>query len=380
MRRIFIQSFLNFVSNLRRAMRHRIKKIFENIGQKLDAVLVVNSTEPYIDVNFFYVTDLKRGLFEESIAILYPDYSLDLLTNPLEEESARRGKEIEVTIFKSKTDQTEILKEKLKGARCVGIDMQGLVSSDYEALKLNFPEKKFEDVSEAFGKARLIKDTEEIELLTKAARIASEASESTMRLIHRGTKEVELAAELNYIMQKKGATSASFETIVAFGKNSAEPHYSPSEKRIRKGEFVLTDFGARYMRYCSDITRTFVYGKASKLQREIYDTVLRAREAGLDAIRDGVNGRDVHMAVQNLIDKTKFKGKFIHSLGHSIGLSTHDGARISSTVDITLRDGMTFTIEPGIYIPGYGGVRIEDDILITKRGYKLLSRAPIACL
>jgi Xaa-Pro dipeptidase len=358
-------------------MRQRIKKIFENIEQKLDAILVKNSTEPYIDVNFFYVTGLKKGLFEESIAILHPDYSLDVLTTPLEEESARRGKEMTILIFKSKADKLEILKDKLKGARCIGINLHGLLCSDYEELKSSFPEAKFEDVSDAFGKARLIKDAEEIELLTKAARIASETSESIMQLIHRGIKEVELAAELNHIMQKKGATSAAFETIVAFGKNSAEPHYSPSEKRIRKGEFILADFGAKYMRYCSDITRTFVYGKASQLQREIYDTVLKAREASLSAICEGVNGREVHMVAQNLIDSTKFKGKFVHSLGHSIGLSTHDGARISSTVDITLREGMIFTIEPGIYVPGYGGVRIEDDILITKRGYKLLSRASI---
>jgi len=354
-------------------MRRRIKKIFENVEKDLDAILLKNSSEPYVDANFFYVTGLSSGLFEESIAISYPDFSLEVLTTQLEEESARRGREMTVTVFKDKSDQFSILREKLKLAKRVGINMHGLVSSDLEVLKSNFPGIEFKDVSEALGKARLVKDADEIELLTKAARIALEASKSTVQLVRRGTRETEIAAELNYIMQKKGAASPAFETIVAFGKNSAEAHYSPSVKRIRKGEFLLTDFGAKYMRYCSDITRTYVYGRASRLQSEMYETVIRAREAGLEAIREGVNGKDVHKAAQDIIDGTKFKGKFTHGLGHSIGLEVHDGARIAATADIILREGMVFTIEPGIYISGFGGVRIEDDIIVTKGGYRFLS-------
>ncbi|MBO3803694.1 MAG: aminopeptidase P family protein [Candidatus Brockarchaeota archaeon] len=359
-------------------MRRRIEKVFENAGKDLDAILLKNSSEPYLDANFFYVTGLSVGLFEESVAVSYPDLSLDVLTTQLEEESARRGREMEITVFKTREERVEILKEKLRQAKRVGVNMRGLVSSDFETLKANFPGVEFVDVSEALGNARLVKEAEEIELLSKAARIALEASKAVERSIRGGARETEIAAELNYAMQKKGAASPAFETIVAFGKNSAEAHYSPGANRIRKGDLVLADFGAKYMRYCSDITRTFAYREASRLQSEMYETVARAREAGLGAVREGVDGRSVHKAAQDVIDSTKFKGKFIHGLGHSIGLEVHDGARIAATAEVTLREGMVFTIEPGIYLPGYGGVRIEDDIVVTKEGYKFLGPASAA--
>jgi len=358
-------------------MRHRIEKVFGNVKERLDAIVLMSSVYPHVDMNFFYVTGLVSGLFEESIAILRPDLSLHIIASQLEEQSARRGRGLEISVFRNKRERMELLKEGLGQTETIGVDMAELVSSDYDALAKNFPRAKFKDVSGAFGLARLVKDPDEIELLGKAARIASKVLEDPGELIYPGRREYELAAELNYMMQKGGATSAAFETIVAFGPNSAEPHYAPGAKRVRKGKIVLIDMGANYMRYCSDITRTFVPGKALRTQKEIFETVMRAREAALKEVRAGANGKDVHMAAQEQIDRTKYKGRFTHGLGHGLGLTIHDNGRLAPTLDMSLKSGMIFTIEPGIYLPGYGGVRIEDDILVTKNGYKFLTNAPI---
>jgi Xaa-Pro dipeptidase len=357
-------------------MRRRIEKVFNNVRERPDAIILKNSTYPHIDANFFYVTGYASGIFEESIAVLRPDLSLDIITTPLEEETARRGREMEISTFKTKREQMEILRKKLGRTKKIGIDMAELVSSDYAALKRSIP-AKFMDVSNAFGRARMLKGPDEIALIGAAAKIASRALEDPGGLIRPGKREGELAAELNYRMQKGGASNAAFETIVAFGPNSAEPHHSPGKRRARRGEFVLIDMGAAYMRYCSDITRTYVPGQSSGKQKEMFQTVLRAREAALKAVREGVNGKDVHRAAQGEIDRTKFKGRFTHGLGHGLGLTTHDSGRLAPTADLSLQRGMIFTIEPGIYLPGYGGVRVEDDILVTKNGYKLLTKALI---
>jgi len=358
-------------------MRRRIKNVFGKVKGRLDAIVLKNSAYPHVDMNFFYVTGLVSGLFEESIAILRPDLSLHVITSQLEEQSARSGREMEISVFKSKKERTALLREELGRTKAIGVDKAELVSSDYDALVKELPSSKFRDVSGAFGLARLVKGPDEIELVGRAARIASKALGDPGALIRPGLREYELAAELNYLMQKGGAASAAFDTIVASGPNSAEPHYVPGAKRVRRGEFVLIDMGAAYMRYCSDITRTYVAGKASRMQKEMFETVMLAREAALREVRAGAKGKDVHAAAQGQIDRTKFKGRFTHGVGHGIGLAIHDNGRLAPKVDISLRSGMIFTIEPGIYLPGYGGVRIEDDVLVTKNGYKFLTGAPI---
>jgi Xaa-Pro aminopeptidase len=195
-------------------------------------------------------------------------------------------------------------------------------------------------------------------------------------IIYEGIYEFELAAEIDYLMQKNGADKSAFTTISSFGRNSAEPHYAHGNVKLKKGDFVLCDFGSCYKKYNSDITRTFVYGKSSEKQKSMHKVVLEAQRIGFNEIKPGVIAHKVYDEVKKSIDDTEFKDRFIHALGHSIGLSVHDGgAGFSYDSMIELEENMVFTVEPGVYIPGFGGVRIEDDILINEDGIEILTKA-----
>ena len=243
-------------------------------------------------------------------------------------------------------------------------------------IESHFQNSTFFDVSSALEKTRLIKDENEIIHIKKACSIVDKVVEKIPEILYEGIFEYELAAEINYLIQKNGAEKPSFETISSFGKNTAEPHYSHGDVKLKKGDIVLCDFGACYKRYNSDITRCFIFGKANLKQKKMFETVLLAQKIGFKNARSGSIAKKVHNLVEASINKTQFKGRFIHSTGHSLGLSVHDGeARISSNSEIELKEFMVFTIEPGVYIPGFGGIRIEDDVLIKKDGIEMFTKS-----
>ncbi len=357
-------------------MKKRIKNIYNNLDKKPDIIIIENSTEPFIDDNFFYVTGLETGLFEESIAILYPDGDIDIIISELEAETAKKA-DVNVKVYKNEKDFIDILKSSISSFHTIGLNFNGILHRNYCKLQSRFQGIEFFDVSESFTKVRLVKDEFEIDLIKKACKIADKVMEMIPQFLHEGMSEFELAAEIDYSMQKNGADKSAFKTISSFGKNTSEPHYSHGAARLKKGDFVLCDFGACFRRYNSDITRTFISGKASDKQKDMYKTVLEAHKIGLDRIKPGLKANKVHEAVNSYIDSTQFKGRFIHSTGHSLGLAVHDGgAKFSPTCEIELKENMVFTVEPGIYIPGFGGVRIEDDVLIKKDGIELLTKTP----
>jgi Xaa-Pro dipeptidase len=323
-------------------------------------------------MGFFYVTGLLEGLFEGGMTILYPDRPLEVVSSLLEAESAKKG-DFEVTVFKSKSERNEIFKRKLSEFQKIGFNAGALSHKNYMELKELLPKAEFVDVTESVNKARMIKDDKELEIIRHACKIVSEVAEDITDFMREGVLEYEVAAELCYMMQKKGAIGPSFDTIASSGKNTAEPHYTAGDRKLRTGDFVLLDFGARYHRYCSDITRTYACGKASDKQKDLYETVLAGQQLALDKIEPGINGKDVHAAVADFFENTKYKGLFTHSTGHSIGLAVHDNAALSKEVDVILEENMVFTVEPGLYMPGYGGVRIEDDVRVTRNGVELLT-------
>jgi Xaa-Pro dipeptidase len=355
-------------------MKERVLSIFRNAQEQLDAIILINDVEPNLDLSFFYATGVDSGLFEQCAVILWPDGSSDLFTSALEETSARSSKS-NLYVFQKKSEKEELVREALKGARRLGVCGAGLTYRMLQDVR-RMSDAEIVDIWKAVEAARLIKDDKELENLRQACRIASEVGKELPWIVKEGMAEYEASAEVTYRMTRKGANAASFITNASFGANSAEPHHSPGSGRLRKGDTVLFDYGALYNRYGSDVTRTFFLGPATKKQRDMYQVVLEAQLAGIRAIRAGVNGKDVDAAARSVIDASPFKGLFIHSLGHGIGLSVHDGGRMAPEHDLILQENMILTVEPGVYVRGEGGVRIEDDIRVTKDGCEVLTSAP----
>jgi Xaa-Pro dipeptidase len=354
-------------------MKERVLRIFKNAPEPLDAIVIANDVEPNIDMSFYYATGVQSGLFEQCAVVLWPDGRSELFTSFLEETSALTSGS-EIRTYRKSAERDQMLKATLKGVKRVGICGSGLTYRMLQEMR-KWTAAEVVDVHKAVEAARMIKDQAELESLREACRIASEVGELLPSILKKGMTEAEAAAEVNYLMQRKGASAPSFITNASFGPNSAEPHHSPGEDRLKAGDAVLFDYGALFRRYGSDVTRTFFFGKASKKQRRMYEVVLEAQLAGIDAIKAGANGKDVDDAARKIIDSSEFKGLFIHSLGHGIGLSVHDGGRMAPDLDLELRENMVLTVEPGVYVRGEGGVRIEDDVRITKGGCEVLTSA-----
>ena len=357
-------------------MRERVKRIFRNVGDHVDLIVLMNSVEPHIDMSFFYATGLTDGLFEGCAAWLHPDGSAELMSSALEEQAAKKSG-LPLRIFRHREEPAKLMREFLRGHRRIGINASELTFGAYGRLRKYAPKNaRFLDVSEAVGRARLVKDREEIANIQRACDIASTAFEETLPLVRPGVTEAAVASELVYRMQKNGATGPSFRTIVGSGPNGAEPHYTAGPRKIERGDLIVIDFGALYRMYCSDVTRTVVVGRPTEAQRSMFDTVARAQKAALAKMKPGTKGKAVDAAARSLIDATEYKGRFIHGLGHSVGLAVHDGGGLYTTSELVLRSNMVMTDEPGVYLPGFGGVRIEDTVLITPKGGRYMSSAP----
>ncbi len=223
---------------------------------------------------------------------------------------------------------------------------------------------------------RAVKDAAEIDRIRDAARLGSEVMEETIRLIRPGVAELEIAAEIGYRMRRKGASGESFEAIVASGPRSALPHASPTARRIGKNELVVLDLGAILRRYCSDLTRTVHVGKASTRVRQWYQAVLDAQTAARDTLKPGVTCGAVDAAARKVLQHSGLGRYFVHSTGHGIGLEIHEDPRIARNQNTRLETGNVVTLEPGVYVEGVGGIRIEDDALVTPRGTEILTTTP----
>lgn len=231
-------------------------------------------------------------------------------------------------------------------------------------------------------KLRMFKDELELAVMQEAAILADRTFSHIVGVIATGMKETDVALEMEVFMRSNGATSSSFDTIVASGERSALPHGVASDRIIGVDEFVKLDFGAYYKGYCSDLTRTIVVGKPSDKHKEIYNIVLEAQLHALEHIRPGMTGSEADALTRDIITKYGYGDHFGHGTGHGLGMEIHEEPRLSKLSDTILTPGMTVTVEPGIYVPGFGGVRIEDDIVITDTGIKILTSSPkeLICL
>ncbi len=266
------------------------------------------------------------------------------------------------------------------GARRVAFEEAHLFVKQWNELKAALPES-----IELIGKSDLVetlrqrKDESEITVMRRSIALADACFDHVRSFVKPGLTEKEVAWEIEVFLRSQGAQRLAFETIVGSGPNGALPHAHPNDRRLGESgeaEFVVLDYGAELDGYCSDITRTLVIGgEPSQRHHEVYGVVLRAQHAALAALKPGKTGKEIDAVARDLLTEAGYGEQFIHSLGHSLGRVTHDGVGFSRLSELVLEPGMVLTVEPGVYLEGWGGVRIEDDILVTEEGCEILTHS-----
>ncbi len=271
----------------------------------------------------------------------------------------------------------ELLRQALEahGARRVGFEADAMFVSQHTRLREALPVEMI-PADKLLNTLRAVKDDHELALMQEAQRIAERALESVLPLIKPGVSEKHICAELIYHMLREGADKVSFDPIVVAGPNSSLPHGHPGDRPIARGDFVTMDFGCMYKGYCSDMTRTVAVGEATAEMRKVYEIVLRAQEAGSAAARGGVVGSTIDAVARKVIEDEGYGEYFGHGFGHGIGLEVHEDYCAGSSEEKILPVGAVISAEPGIYLPGRFGVRIEDVVALTKTGVINLTRAP----
>ena len=341
-----------------------IRALLEEQG--LDAVVVTK----YVNLHYF---SGFRG--DDTTLVISKDKAALITDNRYTEQAGQQAPLFEIVEQQegllSKT--AEVVKS--FGCQKVAFEGNALIYDDFQKLTELLTGVEFTTALH-LDKLREIKDKEEISYIRRACQIADKAFEEVLTYIKPGVTELAVAARLENAMRENGSEKPSFTTIVASGLRGSLPHGTATDKVIEAGELVTMDFGAMYQGYCSDITRTICVGEASDRQRFIYNKVLEAQKMALGLIKPGASGKAVDLAVREALDKDDLGKYFGHGLGHSLGLEIHESPRLSrkSTCE-SLQPGMLVTDEPGVYIPGWGGLRIEDTVLVTESGSEALTCA-----
>jgi Xaa-Pro aminopeptidase len=258
----------------------------------------------------------------------------------------------------------------------LGVEAEHTSLAQQGVLRQNAGGLRIRATSGLVQRARMVKDEEELHLLQAAAKLGLDLLEVALGTIRPGVREIEVAAELEYAARRAGATAMSFETIVASGPRSALPHGTASEARIPAKGFVILDFGVILSGYCSDMTRTVHVGRCPRSARTVYEAVRQAQEAAVEQVRAGAGCSGVDAAARKLLQKKRLDGYFSHSTGHGVGLEIHEPPRLGHGQNELLQAGMVVTVEPGVYIPREGGVRIEDMVVVEPAGHRILTPAP----
>lgn len=262
------------------------------------------------------------------------------------------------------------------GAEVIAFEGNRMIYDLYAQLVKGFGRANMIDHGMTIDQMRNIKSAEEIALMEKAQAITDETFDHLLTFIQPGMTEKDIALEIEFHMRRLGASGNSFDPIVAAGAHGALPHAEPSERKIAAGELLTMDFGCIYEGYCSDMTRTIAIGEPSDKMRQIYELVLATQKHCIEAVHPGVIGKDIHQMAVDQFQAAGYAEYFGHGLGHSLGMEIHEEPRFSRADHHVMQPGMIITVEPGLYLPGEGGVRIEDMILITEDGYRDLTASP----
>lgn len=348
-------------------MNRRLINLQEKISaEKVDAILITKAP----NVTYF------SGFRGDSSALLIGKNFRKLITDGRYlEQAITEAKNF--TIVQQNDGLRKKIVEEIKISGCKKVGFEGLVMTVAEHSYLKKELRGVEFKSVELDTLRQVKDTSELENIRRACEIADAAFEKILAVIKPGVREFEVAAELEYFMRRLGSQAAAFTTIVASGWRGSLPHGTATDKKISAGELVTMDFGATFNGYCSDMTRTICVGRASDDQRKIYNLVLDAQLYGLEIITAGKGGKEIDAAVRDRLTTAGYGRFFVHGLGHGVGLEIHEEPRLSKLSKCEkLLPNMIVTDEPGLYIENFGGVRIEDTVLVTRGSAQPLTRSP----
>ena len=269
-------------------------------------------------------------------------------------------------------DATQTIVDNLKDAKKIGVGKHWSANFLLDLME-KLPDVKFINGSKCVDYKRMVKDDHEQQLMIEASRINDQAIHEVIHQVSLGLSELEVAAKLGDIYSKFGGEGNSFDAIIAYGANGANPHHENDASRLKPGDSIIIDMGCKYQGYCSDMTRTVFYKEVSQEAKEVYELVKAANEAAEAMIKPGVRLCDIDKTARDLITKAGYGKEFNHRLGHFIGKDVHEYGDVSVNFDLEVQEGMVFSIEPGVYLPGKFGVRIEDLVLVTKDGCKVLN-------
>jgi Xaa-Pro dipeptidase len=326
-------------------------------------------------VSIAYLTGFHSNPHERLMALAVRPDRATLIVPALERENASRSADqAAVMAWRDGEDPYELVRDALEHCARLGVEKEHLTVQAAEALGVVAGAHELVDVAAVIRRLRRTKSPAELEKLARAATITDAVAEEVMRGLRSGQSELAVAVAVGAAIGAQGAALA-FETSVQFGTNSAMPHHHPSSRRLEAGDLVLLDFGAAIEGYRADITRMAVVGQPSARQLEVHRLVLEAHDAAIEAVRAGATTGDVDAAARDVIAAAGLGDRFFHRIGHGLGLETHEDPSLDPGSDTVLEPGMVFTIEPGVYIPGWGGVRIEDDLIVEATGCRVLTKS-----
>lgn len=332
--------------------------------------------------NVFYVSGFRSNPHERLLGVvIFKDAEPLMICPKMEVPDAKAaGWSFEVAGHQDTDQPWQLLKAAIdrKGVTInqLAIEKSHMTVERLEALEELFPQASFARLDDQMNSMRVVKDDSELAILRQAAEYADYAIEVGVSEIAEGKTELEILTAIELALKKKGIAHMSFDTMVLSGPKTASPHGKPGDRKIQKGDFVLFDLGVIYKGYCSDITRTVSFGEPSDAQKDVYETVRKAEQAAVDAVKPGVRAMDLDKIARDVITQAGYGEFFTHRLGHGLGISVHEFPSVTGNNEMELIEGMVFTIEPGIYDPSITGVRIEDDVVVTKDGVEVLTKYP----
>jgi Xaa-Pro aminopeptidase len=351
-----------------RKLKHRIESL-KNLFYtgKLDGYLIAR------EINLVYFTDYLSE--EAKLLVPLDGESVLYVDGRFYEEAKKKAQGCKVELVKKKTSLDEIVQSQIKDLKLKRIGFDSLDAATYLNFSKALCNAEFMPKNEMVLQLRRVKDKQETECIRRAAELTSKGMAAAIDAVRPGLREYEVAAEAEYKMRKSGSGVLAFDTIVAGGVRSAFPHARCSDYKIKKGDLVVIDLGTSYQNYRADMTRTVVAGKASPKQEKIYKIVKDAQEKAFQSVKAGVKCVDVDAVARKYIEKKGYAEYFVHGLGHGVGLEIHEKPTLNSESKDVLESGNVMTVEPGIYIVDFGGVRIEDTVLVRENKGKKLTKA-----